>query len=96
VMGPWLRTPFQGADTMVWLATARPPLEVNGRFWLDRHRRWPVKLPWTRTSPDDADRLWRWVADRAGVAPTAPGAEVGGDHPGRPSASNGGDDAATR
>ncbi len=73
VMGPWLRTPFQGADTMVWLATARPPLEVNGRFWLDRHRRWPVKLPWTRTSPVDADRLWHWVARRAGVDPTSNG-----------------------
>lgn len=72
VMGPWLRTPFQGADTMVWLATAREPLEVNGRFWLDRHQRWPVKLPWTRTSAGDADRLWQWVADRAGVGRLRP------------------------
>ena len=69
VMGPWLRTPFQGADTMVWLAAARAPLEVNGRFWLDRHQRWPVKVPWTRTAPDDADRLWRWVERRAGIDP---------------------------
>ncbi len=67
IVGPWLRTPFQGADTMVWLATAREPLESNGRFWLDRHQRWPVKLPWTRTAPEDADQLWRWVSDRAGV-----------------------------
>jgi len=71
VMGPWLRTPEQGADTMVWLAAAREPLANNGDFWLDRHRRWTSKLPWTRTSSTDAERLWRWVADRAGV--TAPG-----------------------
>ncbi|MGZ4730293.1 MAG: SDR family NAD(P)-dependent oxidoreductase [Acidimicrobiales bacterium] len=67
VMGPWLRTPFQGADTMVWLATAREPLERNGRFWLDRHQRWPSKLPWTRTSPEQAEHLWRWVAERAAI-----------------------------
>jgi dehydrogenase/reductase SDR family protein 12 len=69
LVGPWLRTPDQGADTMVWLATAREPLESSGRFWLDRHRRWTSKLPWTRTSPADADRLWRWVSARAGVDP---------------------------
>ena len=56
VMGPWLRTPDQGADTMVWLAAADEPLASNGRFWLDRHRRWTNKLPWTRTRPGDADR----------------------------------------
>jgi len=70
VMGPWLRSPFQGADTMVWLATAREPLAVNGRFWLDRHQRWPTKLPWTRTPPDEAERLWRWVRDRSGIGAT--------------------------
>ena len=68
VMGPWLRTPFQGADTMVWLATAREPLERQRRAsGSTAAPRWPVKLPWTRTAPDDADRLWRWVAARAGV-----------------------------
>jgi NAD(P)-dependent dehydrogenase (short-subunit alcohol dehydrogenase family) len=74
-VGPWLRTPFQGADTMVWLAAAREPLEVNGRFWLDRRQRWPSKLPWTRTSAAAADQLWSWVAHRAG-------------HPRREAASN--------
>jgi len=68
LMGPWLRTPDQGADTMVWLATAREPLGSNGRFWLDRHPRWASKVPWTRTSPAEADRLWEWAAARAGVA----------------------------
>ncbi|HEY5155036.1 MAG TPA: SDR family NAD(P)-dependent oxidoreductase [Acidimicrobiales bacterium] len=66
-MGPLLRTPEQGADTMVWLAAARAPLATNGAFWLDRHRRWTSKLPWTHTSAADAERLWTWVADRAGL-----------------------------
>ena len=67
LMGPLLRTPEQGADTMVWLATAREPLSGNGQFWLDRHRRWTSKLPWTRTSAADADHLWELVSRRAGV-----------------------------
>ena len=66
-LGPLLRTPEQGADTMVWLATAREPLSSNGQFWLDRHRRWTSKLPWTRTTPTNADALWQSVSERAGV-----------------------------
>ena len=69
VMGPWLRTPDQGADTMVWLATAREPLASNGRFWLDRHRRWTGRsCRGPAPSPDDADRLWRLGGDRPGRA----------------------------
>ncbi len=30
----WLRTPFQGADTIVWLAMRNP--QAGGQFWLDR------------------------------------------------------------
>jgi len=67
LMGPWLRTPQQGADTMVWLASAREPLASNGQFWLDRRRRWTNKVPWTRTSNDDADELWDWVQDKAAI-----------------------------
>jgi dehydrogenase/reductase SDR family protein 12 len=76
LVGPWLRTPFQGADTMVWLAAARPSLEHNGRFWLDRHQRWTSKLPWTRTSPDQAGHLWGWVAERAGIGAAAGAASL--------------------
>ena len=73
VMGPWLRSPDQGGDTIAWLAVApeagagggRPGQEAGGRFWLDRHHRWVDKLPWTATSDEAADRLWRWVSDQA-------------------------------
>jgi dehydrogenase/reductase SDR family protein 12 len=67
VMGPLLRTPHQGADTMVWLAAAAEPLATNGDFWLDRHRRWTSKLPWTITSTTAANALWAWTAARAGL-----------------------------
>jgi dehydrogenase/reductase SDR family protein 12 len=79
VMGPWLRTPEQGSDTMVWLATAGEPADSNGQLWLDRHRRWATKLPWTRTAPAEAEQLWQWVTDRANVTvadgptPVSPG-----------------------
>jgi dehydrogenase/reductase SDR family protein 12 len=77
LMGPWLRTPGQGADTMVWLAVAREPLGSNGRFWLDRHPRWANKLPWTRTSASEADQLWQWVSSKAGIAVADGPATVG-------------------
>ena len=68
LMGPLLRTPSQGADTMVWLATDPRALETNGQFWLDRRPRSVARLPGTRTSDADAERCWRWCVDRAGVA----------------------------
>jgi dehydrogenase/reductase SDR family member 12 len=39
LLGPVLRTPAEGADTTVWLATARPELLGTGRFWHDRRPR---------------------------------------------------------
>jgi dehydrogenase/reductase SDR family protein 12 len=74
VMGPLLRTPEQGADTVVWLATSPRALESNGRFWHDRRQRSTVRLPWTTARPGAADRLWRWCADHAGVSADPVGA----------------------
>ena len=39
VIGPFLRTPAEGSDTMVWLAAADEPTHDSGRFWLDRRPR---------------------------------------------------------
>lgn len=36
LMKPWMRSPEQGADTMVWLAVAPEAAKTSGRFWLDR------------------------------------------------------------
>ena len=68
VMGPLLRTPSQGADSMVWLASDPRALETNGKFWLDRRPRAVAPLPGTRTRDADAERCWNWCVDRAGVA----------------------------
>jgi NAD(P)-dependent dehydrogenase (short-subunit alcohol dehydrogenase family) len=69
VVGPLLRTPAQGADTIVWLGSAEGPGRSSGGFWLDRERRSIHKLPTTRRSDTVVRRqaLWQWVADAAGV-----------------------------
>ena len=68
VMGPLLRSPAQGADTMVWLAVADEAVTTNGGFWLDRQVRPTHKLPSTRRT-DTAERraeLWTYVEDLSG------------------------------
>ncbi len=69
VVGPLLRTPAQGADTMVWLAAAHEPGRENGRFWLDRRVRPIHKLGRTRKTDTPARRaaLWQFCIDRAGL-----------------------------
>ncbi|MSX86711.1 MAG: SDR family NAD(P)-dependent oxidoreductase [Actinobacteria bacterium] len=69
VMGPLLRTPEQGADTLVWLTADRQPLESNGRFWLDRRSRSIHKFPSTKKTdtPERRREMWDWVARTAGV-----------------------------
>lgn len=63
LMRPLLRDPYQGADTMVWLAAAEEPLHSSGLLWLDRHPRALNKLPWTRTGSEEATQLWEYVED---------------------------------
>jgi NAD(P)-dependent dehydrogenase (short-subunit alcohol dehydrogenase family) len=72
VMGPLLRTPAQGADTLVWLAADDAPLASNGKFWLDRRQRSIHKLPSTKKSDTSERRaqLWDWVARTAGIEPS--------------------------
>jgi NAD(P)-dependent dehydrogenase (short-subunit alcohol dehydrogenase family) len=70
VMGPLLRSPAQGADTVVWLAASPEAVETTGGFWLDRRPRWEHKVPWTHLSAADFDaagaELWAWCAARTG------------------------------
>ena len=70
VVGPFLRTAEQGADTLVWLAADEAPLEHNGAFWLDRRRRSIHKLPTTRRTdtPERRQKLWDWVSEAADTA----------------------------
>jgi dehydrogenase/reductase SDR family protein 12 len=55
---PLLRSPQQGADTIVWLGAAAEPAETSGGFWHDRRRRPTHLLPGTRETEDERDRLW--------------------------------------
>jgi len=52
-----LRTPAQGADTVVWLAASDVARGRSGRFWFDRAPRSPHLLPWTRESSADRAAL---------------------------------------
>jgi NAD(P)-dependent dehydrogenase (short-subunit alcohol dehydrogenase family) len=71
VVGPALRTPDEGVDTLVWLAGLAPDrLGPSGGFWLDRRRRRTSRLPWTRTPSGERARLWDWCRYR--TDPPAP------------------------
>ncbi len=70
IMRPLLRTPLQGADTMIWLASDNDvPLRCSGGFWLDRRRRSIHKLPATRRSDTVQRRaaLWDWCVEHSGA-----------------------------
>jgi dehydrogenase/reductase SDR family member 12 len=66
VMRKLLRTPEQGADTIVWLGAASPAAEVSGEFWLDHARRPTHLLPWSGESSADRERLWDEVQRLSG------------------------------
>jgi NAD(P)-dependent dehydrogenase (short-subunit alcohol dehydrogenase family) len=58
VMQALLRTPAEGADTVVWLAASRRAREWNGRFFFDRAPRRTHLLPGTHESATDRRKLW--------------------------------------
>jgi dehydrogenase/reductase SDR family member 12 len=59
---PVLRRPDQGADTIVWLATAAPDRLGSGRFWHDRRPRSEHRVPWTRKhDAATAGHLWAMI-----------------------------------
>jgi dehydrogenase/reductase SDR family protein 12 len=66
LVGPLLRTPEEGADTIVWLAAAPDASDLSGLFFLDRKARATHRLRRTRR-PDEAReaaRLWRLCTER--------------------------------
>ncbi len=72
VVGPLLRSPAAGADTMVWLAADdTEPLASTAGFWMDRRIRPIHRLGRTRRSdtPERRKELWLWVSERAGCNP---------------------------
>jgi NAD(P)-dependent dehydrogenase (short-subunit alcohol dehydrogenase family) len=53
-----LRTPAEGADTVVWLAASPAARRHSGRFFFDRAPRRTHLLPGTRESAADRSALW--------------------------------------
>jgi len=53
-----LRTPEQGADTILWLGASAEAAGSTGGFWHDRRRRPTHLVPWTRESPAERQHLW--------------------------------------
>jgi dehydrogenase/reductase SDR family member 12 len=69
LMRPLLRNAREGADTIVWLATADPE-EVDkhpGGFWHDRRPRPKHLLPRTRESRQERQRFWAECARLAAM-----------------------------
>jgi dehydrogenase/reductase SDR family member 12 len=57
-LAPILRTPAEGADTIVWLAANEEPAAAGGEVWMDRRIRPAHRVPWTRESAADRALLW--------------------------------------
>jgi NAD(P)-dependent dehydrogenase (short-subunit alcohol dehydrogenase family) len=55
---PLLRTPLQGADTIVWLGAAPEPGRSSGGFWHDRRQRPTHRVPWTKETLAEREQLW--------------------------------------
>jgi len=60
VMRLGLRSPRQGADTIIWLAAAPQLDEVSGRFWFDRRER-PTHKFYLRTRSTAVARQQLWA-----------------------------------
>ncbi len=52
-----LRSPEQGADTVLWLADQRPPAPQEGGIWLDRSLQPEHEFAWTRKSDQTSEDL---------------------------------------
>jgi NAD(P)-dependent dehydrogenase (short-subunit alcohol dehydrogenase family) len=63
-----LRSPEQGADSIVWLSAKAEAPEPAGGFFFDRKARRTHLLPWTREPPDARRRLWALCFEKARLA----------------------------
>ena len=72
LMGPLLRTPAQGTDTLFWLATSSDDGTRAGSLWLDRRPRPFDRVHMTRLSGSDRRRLWALVVGLTGQPDPGP------------------------
>jgi NAD(P)-dependent dehydrogenase (short-subunit alcohol dehydrogenase family) len=74
VMKGILRTPEEGADTVVWLAGSRVAGGRGGLFWFDRAPAATTPIPRTRETREEREALWTALVRAAGLDPAATGA----------------------
>ncbi len=67
LLGKRLRTPEEGADTIVWLAACREAGFTSGRFWFDRRQVATHLGPWSKERPGERERLWETCCRLAGI-----------------------------
>ena len=67
IMQPLLRTPEQGADTIVWLAAAPDPARSSGRFWFDRREVPTHMLESTKETRAEREALWSNLVEITGA-----------------------------
>ena len=70
VTRPLLRTPAEGADTIVWLGAAAEPAVRSGLFWHDRRPRPVHLLRRTRETAAERASLWAQCAELSRRSPT--------------------------
>ena len=63
-----LRTPEEGADTLVWLTCAPIPASSTGSFWHDRRQRRKVSWPGTRSAAEAQAELLPWIEKRIAIS----------------------------
>jgi NAD(P)-dependent dehydrogenase (short-subunit alcohol dehydrogenase family) len=68
LIGGLLRSPAEGADTILWLASAPEARATSGRLFLDRRVRPFDRVPGTRLSAADRRDLWDQVVALTGEA----------------------------
>jgi dehydrogenase/reductase SDR family member 12 len=72
LVGDQLRTPEEGADTIIWLAASEEAGRATGQLFLDRRPRPFDRIPSTRLSREDRRTLWERVLALTGEEDPAP------------------------
>jgi NAD(P)-dependent dehydrogenase (short-subunit alcohol dehydrogenase family) len=67
-----LRTPQQGADTIVWLGSSPAAARSSGGFWHDRRQRPTHRLPKTKETLADREALWHQCERLTGLDAATP------------------------
>ena len=69
-LSPFLRTPDQGADTILWLAVAPRLATRSGKFFFDRQERPTHRTEQTRLSLQERRLLWETCVQLSGLTET--------------------------